>query len=298
MVSQSEGVDYSFARPSPAGLAAAGKTFAGRYVGPGSGKLLTAGERDELLAAGLDIMLLAEGTADGALGGYNMGVYHGELAKAAAQALGAPWDTAIYFAVDFDVTADQWPIVAQYLHGAGFAVGAPQVGVYGGLRAVQWAARDGVADWFFQTYAWSEGQWFPGNHVEQYHNGVQLAGGEVDLCRSVQAEFGQWRANPAPEMRSSTMYVINAPGDFTLWLSDGFKRKPIYTIEQASSYLAGGAAVRLSDVPLEWYGDPIAAGGDPVQFTAEELAQISDAARRGAQEGISGATVTGTIHAG
>jgi hypothetical protein len=60
---------------------------------------------------------------------------------------------------------------------------------------MQWAARDGVAAWFFQTYAWSGGLWYGGNHVEQYKNGVIVAGGEVDLCRSVKAEFGQWRAH-------------------------------------------------------------------------------------------------------
>ena len=77
-----EGVDYSFPpHPSPAGLAAAGKRFAGRYIGPGWDKHLDAAERDALFANGLDIFLLAEGAADGATGGYNIGVMHAQSAR-------------------------------------------------------------------------------------------------------------------------------------------------------------------------------------------------------------------------
>ena len=71
------------------------------------------------------------------------------------------------------------------------------LGVYAGLRGVQWAARDGVAAWFFQTFAWSGGVWYAANHVEQYDNDVSLAGGTVDLCRAVKVNFGQLGC-PAP----------------------------------------------------------------------------------------------------
>jgi Domain of unknown function (DUF1906) len=188
-----EGVDYAFSQPDPAGLYAAGKRFAMRYVGPGTDdKHLHADERDQIWAAGLDIVLLAEGAENSALGGLPTGVAHANSAATAAAFLGAPDSLPIYFAVDFDVTVAQWPAVASYFRGAGSVIGNDRVGIYGGVRAMQWAARDGVAAWFFQTYAWSAGAWFAGNHVEQYHNGVQMAGGEVDLCRAVQAQYGQW----------------------------------------------------------------------------------------------------------
>lgn len=198
MAAISQGVDYSFARPSPAGLYAAGKRFAGRYIGPGSGKLLEAPERDALFAAGLSIFLLAEGNADSAAGGYQVGVSHGFSALRAAQALGVPDLTAIYFAVDYDVSAPGWPAARDYLYGAGSVIGRARVGVYGGIDVMEWSARDGAAAWFFQTYAWSEGRWYGDNHVEQYHNGVIVAGGEVDLCRNMQANFGQWNAPGQP----------------------------------------------------------------------------------------------------
>jgi hypothetical protein len=189
-----EGVDYAFTSVDERALAAAGKRFAMRYVGPGlAAKHLTAAERDRIWAAGLGVVLLAEGAADSALGGFNTGLAHGEAARAAAEALGAPSSAPIYFAVDFQVTATQWPLVAAYLRGCASRVGAARVGVYGSYSCMAWAARDKVAAWFFQTYAWSGGNWWPGNHVEQYHNGVALAGGDVDLCRAKQTNYGQWR---------------------------------------------------------------------------------------------------------
>lgn len=101
-----------------------------------------------------------------------------------------------------------------------------------------------------------------------------------------------------PTLGGRTMYVVNAPGDYTLWLSDGFQRKPIYTIEQASAYLTDGAAVRIADVPLEWFGKELAAGGPPVQFAPEQLAQLTAAARQGAHDGAADAVDGATIHIG
>lgn len=196
-----EGCDYAFSQPSPSGLYAAGKRFAMRYVGPGTDdKHLHADERDQIWAAGLDICLLAEGAIDSATGGYSVGVQHAQSALAGARALGAPDWVPIYFAVDFDVTSAQWPTVVAYFNGVASVIGRSRVGIYGSVRAIQWAARDGVATWFFQTYAWSAGQWFSGNHVEQYQNGVSMAGGTVDLCRARQSNYGQWSSGGAADM--------------------------------------------------------------------------------------------------
>jgi len=227
-----EGVDYAFTVVDERALYAAGKRFAMRYVGPGSdSKHLHAAERDRIWAAGLSIVLLSEGTAQGALGGTTAGARDGLLARQAATALGAPASTPIYPAVDFDVTVSQWPLVADYLRGYAGQVGGDQTGIYGSIRAMQWAARDHVAAWYFQTYAWSGGAWFAGNHVEQYHNGVSQAGGTVDLCRAKVAAYGQWgppgAPTPAPseaDMRS--VWYLRSAGrvlryDGTFWVQVG-----------------------------------------------------------------------------
>jgi hypothetical protein len=188
-----EGVDFAFSNPTPAGLAAAGKRFAMRYVGPGtSPKHLTVTEATALKAAGLSLVTLVEGATGDPRGGFSVGAAHARSAVSMCRARGFPLNRPMYFAIDYDTATSTWPAAREYLRGAGSVIGAELVGVYGEYDVMVWAARDRVASWFFQTYAWSGGKWYAGNHVEQYHNGVRLAGGVVDLCRSKVADFGQW----------------------------------------------------------------------------------------------------------
>ncbi len=175
-----------------------GYEFAGRYFGPGTwDKHASAAECANLDAHGMSIFALAEGWEDGALDGYHRGVEHATSARDGLAAVGAPGDAPIYFAVDFDWQNWQWQPVAEYFQGAADVIGRARVGIYGGIRVVDWAAEWDVARWFFQTYAWSGGQWSPHNHVEQYNNGVWTCGGRVDQCRSVKKYFGQWRPGQA-----------------------------------------------------------------------------------------------------
>lgn len=199
-----EGVDYSIVATQSfiTGLAAAGKKACGRYIGPGGGttlpgKILRAPERDMIFAAGMDIWLLAEGAASDWTLGYARGQAHAASALNAARALGAPDSTAIYFAIDTQAFPSTWPAGREYLRGAGSIIGVNRVGVYGQYDVMYWAKNDGVASWFFQTYAWSGSptKWAAHNHVEQYHNGVYVAGGEVDLCRTKQTNYGQWESD-------------------------------------------------------------------------------------------------------
>jgi hypothetical protein len=189
-----EGVDYAFPPwPDPAALAAAGKVFACRYGGPGSSdKLLDPNEALALGNAGISIVANAEGSAAGLLGGFSVGASWARTADAHFGACGMPADRPIYLSVDFDVTQTQWPTVRDALAGAASEIGLARVGVYGGRKAVAWARRDEVATWFWQTFAWSGGVWEQGNHIEQYRNGVILAGADCDLDRALTDDFGQW----------------------------------------------------------------------------------------------------------
>lgn len=188
-----EGVDYSTSRPRPWVLRQAGKTFAMRYIGPGStGKHLTNAEAKTLVDAGLSIVAVAEGFAQDALHGRSMGITHGRAAVAAAHALSMPAGRPIYFAVDFDATASQLPTVAQYLAGVDSVSDIYQVGVYGGVRTINYCHDHSPATWYFQTYAWSAGQVSRWTHVRQYLNGQTIDGGRLDLDHAYTADFGQW----------------------------------------------------------------------------------------------------------
>lgn len=262
-----EGVDFAFSNPSPAGLAAAGKRFAMRYVGPGtSPKHLTVAEADALKRAGLSLVTLVEGATGDPKGGFSVGVSHARSAVAMLKARGFPTNRPMYFAIDYDVSSSAWPAAREYLRGAASIIGAGLVGIYGEHDAMAWAARDGVAAWFFQTYAWSGGRWFAGNHVEQYHNGVSLAGGTVDLCRSKKVDFGQWGQSQ-----------INGGGDVA---ESEYDRNTAWRVQDGVLGLQDPVVVPVTDQ----------AGSPPKYSSANVLKQKLDAIHEAAKQ--AGAVVT------
>lgn len=204
-----EGCDYSFDRPNVTQLWAAGIQFAGRYFGLGTdNKLAHTYEIAALNAVGISVFNLAEQWPNSALQGYGLGTQHAIKVKDDMDAKGVPENRPVYFAVDFDVTSAQWPAVLSYFSGINGILPLDRIGIYGGIRAMQWAQRDGAAKWFYQTAAWSSGQIFPGVHVYQYSNGHTIGGGDVDLDRSYQDDFGQWGGLLVP---SAPVLIGQAP---------------------------------------------------------------------------------------
>lgn len=188
-----EGVDYAWSRPSPKELYALGKRFACRYLSyDDTGKNLSRTEAQVLNTAGLYVVANWEWGASDAKRGRSIGVLHAKEAQIQARACGMPENRPIYFSVDFDVQFDDFADVADYFVGVESVLGKGRVGVYGGIWIVQYLARQGLAQWFWQTYAWSSGSWYTGNHIEQYRNGVMIAGQDCDLDRARQSDYGQW----------------------------------------------------------------------------------------------------------
>jgi hypothetical protein len=260
-----EGVDYAFSTPSPGALFQAGKRFAMRYVGPGSDpKHLTVAEATALNRAGLWCVTLVEGAVGDPKFGFNMGVTHAKSALTMCRARGYPTSVPMYFAVDYDVSSTSWPSAREYLRGAGTVIGPQRVGVYGEYDAMVWAKRDGVASWFFQTYAWSAGRWYGGNHVEQYRNGVSLAGGIVDLCRSKQADFGQWSLiSPHPEEGDMLIQVRETLAVWTVDAARTWRRSISNTQELASWKGAPVTPVAQAEVNSGWWGVDVALAVQP-----------------------------------
>lgn len=191
-------VDYSFARPDPASIKAAGYDVVLRYIAGGSAnKLLTATEAAKLHAAGLSIALVYESTADRAAAGRAAGVHDASTALTAANALGYPAACPIFFAVDFAATPAQ---VAAYFAGVDSVLG-PRAGIYGDY-AVTTA---GLAAYRWQTKAWSShGQVDTGAHLVQ-----QLAMSHpIPECDedTIQHPFPTWgpSSKPAPRPSSRT----------------------------------------------------------------------------------------------
>lgn len=228
-----EGVDYSDARPNAHALYSAGKHFVCRYVGPGgASKHLTSSEARALSAAGLWIVANAEGSSRGALNGYSQGVSDAHAALNMANGCGMPSGRPIYFSVDWDVQPWEWSNVKQYFAGVASVLPWTQIGIYGGLHACLWAKRDRIAHWFWQTYAWSGGTWMSDVDIQQYHNGVIVAGASVDLNRAMTQDYGQWQAfsnklpvSPPLLPEGKKMFIANQGDDF--YVCNGQFSRPI-----------------------------------------------------------------------
>lgn len=186
-----EGVDFSWARPSPQGLLNAGKRFVYRYIGVNvGGKSATRAELDEYTSAGLDVILGYEEDGQELLGGYDAGVRIGHAIQSALNDLGYP-GAVVYANADFDATeAQQVPINAA-LDGIASVIGLARLGLYGGYWVIKRAFDAGKITYAMQTYAWSGGNWDPRAQVQQYSNGEQVNGSDVDFDRATQAQFGQ-----------------------------------------------------------------------------------------------------------
>lgn len=279
-----QGVDYT-GGANIAALVSAGKKFACRYGGPGGDwKHITPAEAQALSAAGVAVVANAEKDAGGLVRGWAEGYEWASLAEAHFARCGMPAGRPIYFSVDFDVTSTQWAAVAAALRGAAEKLGGVhRVGVYGGRRAMAWARRDGVAQWFWQTLAWSGGLWEPGNHIEQYHNDVALAGIRLDLDRALVTDFGQWTTGvdmtPDQDAKLNALYQALIPdppvrvqGAWTHTRPDG-RSVPINPLYNAIDHV-----VELLEKVAKQ------TGVDPA-----ELEALKAAARAGAEAGVAAA---------
>jgi hypothetical protein len=221
-----EGVDYAWSRPDPAGLYAAGKRFASRYVSyDTTGKNLSLGEAEQLAAAGLSVVCNWEWRTGDARNGYDAGRQYAQEALRQATACGMPPGRPIYFSVDFD-PAGQYASIDAYFRGIASVLPLDQIGAYGGYNTIDHLLGAGLIRWAWQTYAWSGGRWHPDAHVQQYRNGVVVAGGDVDLDRAMVAYFGQWTPGGDVTAQENWEYGIQSPG------------KPAGTLEEAQTFLA------------------------------------------------------------
>jgi hypothetical protein len=196
------GIDWAWGTPNLAALKAAGVKFACRYLSHDPAKNLDPAEAKALAAAGLDIVVVWETTANRALSGRTGGRTDAREALAQARACGIPNGDAIYFAVDFDETEAQAVAVANYFKGVHDVldqVGPADmprsypVGAYGGFWAVKRLFDAKLIDYGWQTYAWSGGHWHDRAQLRQYSNGHTLGGVSCDYNRAEADDFGQWR---------------------------------------------------------------------------------------------------------
>jgi hypothetical protein len=196
------GVDYSGGRPSHAALKTAGVKFTGRYIGSQvrkagrDAKWLSPTEATSLHGDGLDIVIIFETSAKRADGGRAAGLADAHTALAELAYCGAPANSVVYFAVDWD--AEVGPLITAYFKAVAEVLGLARVGAYGGYKVIKALFDKGLITYGFQTYAWSGGKWDSRAQLQQYDNGRTIGGASVDYDRAMKANFGQWPAKTIP----------------------------------------------------------------------------------------------------
>lgn len=169
--------DYSWARPSPQQMAAAGIKVVMRYLyGPGKG--IDRAELRALHDAGIGVGLNYEASAGNHLLGAAQGRVDGERARAFAAALGAPAGLPIYYSCDAEVRQEQMPTVLRYLHAADSEE-----------HPARCYAQASVCDSFkrpaWQTVAWSYGRMSQHAVLYQYAINQDFHGSAVDYNRII-----------------------------------------------------------------------------------------------------------------
>lgn len=192
-----KGCDFSYSKPDLPQLWAAGYRVILIYLSD-SGKGFTDAYANQALDIGFKILPLYETSAGAALGGYTTGVAHAKFATAKAAAQGIPKEVPIIYALDQQFSdAELSGPVSQYVKGLASVAGDDEL--YGGYHQLDYLIKHGFPGrQNFQTYAWSGGAWLPTGvaPIEQYHNGVNVAGGNVDDCR-VQDNLIFWEKDMA-----------------------------------------------------------------------------------------------------
>jgi hypothetical protein len=214
--------------------------------------VLTKGEADKLRAAGLSVVSNWEFRTDDQLRGRDGGRYDAREAERIHKAVGGPANAPIYFSTDFDASAAQLATCYEYLRGCADVLGWDRVGVYGGYRTIAYMAGKGVK-WLWQTYAWSGGRWHPGAQLQQYKNGVKVAGADVDLNRATTTAYGQWAATEKENDMSWDERIPLITGQGVSYSSEEWRAGFLlasdhyYTLKFGQEILAGQKAAKLRE---------------------------------------------------
>lgn len=186
-------LDYSAGFPGAPAIKAAGYSGAVRYIGfPDRRKCTTAAELADFTAHGIGMALVYENVNTDWRGGVTAGRNAGNQARHHADAIGFPRGRPIYAAIDQDVVATgEFSTMLDYMRGfAEYQGGAKFTGVYGEADVIDRALLAGVAEYFWQTVAWSRGRRTAANLFQ--HVGLVTVGGVgCDVNDVLASDWGQ-----------------------------------------------------------------------------------------------------------
>lgn len=231
-------IDFSAGVPSTSAVSRAGHIGAVRYISPPreswqAGKPTKPAEKRAYDQAGLKMAYVwqygKEKDAD-VLRGRAGGIADAKAAQAQLEKLGTP-NAPVFFAVDFDITIQQWNTVGvEYFRGVNSVLGKQRTGIYGHSRVCHWAGpEDGVVAqvelgrylcWI--TKAWSGNETGSGYGVlyqrvvdTKANPGPKVDGVTVDVNDVLHPEWG-WRALPEIKEAKSPVKVNDSAVDINM----------------------------------------------------------------------------------
>lgn len=193
-------LDYSRGRPTAGAIIEAGYQGAIRYL-PRAGTTgvipVVTAELSDFASRGLSMAFVHQHADRGrTLLGRPAGREDGLWVMDRVVELGTPL-RCVYLANDFDSTAEQWPMILEYMLGAGEVLGLPVVGTYGEYDLLDYLFATLSITWGWQTYAWSKGHnrddepRHPRAHLFQRLEQVTVAGVLGDVNDVLKVDFGQ-----------------------------------------------------------------------------------------------------------
>jgi transposase len=189
-----------------AAMRAAGVTFVCRYIGSQvrratrDAKWLSPSEARALHSDDFDLAVVFETAARRADAGRPAGLADARTAVAELAYCGLLDDLPVYFAVDWDATVG--PLITAYFTAVAEVLGLKRVGGVRRLQGHQGAVRQEADHLRLADIRLVRRPVGPAHPLEQYLNDERTGGASVDFDRSMQADFGQWRAAtpvPSPE---------------------------------------------------------------------------------------------------